>query len=669
MSPPDYVACAPTDTSPASTTSQMDLGSKHRSSPNAETNSPQPSSPESEDYNHLKQSRHDIRSARPFPNVDDRPHSQAHHGALQTPANRNEDMLAQGRREGLETHCSSHKKKGKPQRFYCDEYPPCSLSFTRSEHLARHIRKHTGERPFVCHCSRRFSRLDNLRQHAQTVHQNENIPQDSLAAMGTRYQRQVPIERARVQGNRTRGHTTSSSQSGPIRRHTRNSLSTSSTSSINSAFGAQGISDQRRPAPLVMLTNVDRIPCSPEWTTRPTTPATPQFNLPSPNNNYHTSISAMSCNGPGTPPWTPATISPHCMSYPLQLNRPTDKYTHDRRMSVPNTSSSISSSPSKPPGAMPKLSFTSSAQPTFQKSATNKSVSDAEFRRRTWHPDSSASMISRGYETMASISHVPDESFQPSHLFQNDASVAPTMRLPGIESFDSLRDPPTPPRRDSNSFMNLNPDVRSSWPISPLNLSSTRYASHGFSRGGPLHELQDTGDWEAPRTELGGSINCSNEGKRLKTSLHKELPSPTSIGRVTHRHPINEKIPILKNHATSWPTDSVQSNPNFPSWIRSVVQKPLISAEANGLASRNTQEPCTPTNDYYSNNYCVNNWTANHHGTVAISGDYGRSNPYPPLPTPEPCANVTPPFPHQKNSRNTGTDTIRLDALVAAASL
>lgn len=32
-----------------------------------------------------------------------------------------------------------HKKK-KGQRFYCTDYPPCNLSFTRSEHLARHIR-------------------------------------------------------------------------------------------------------------------------------------------------------------------------------------------------------------------------------------------------------------------------------------------------------------------------------------------------------------------------------------------------------------------------------------------------------------------------------------------------------------------------------------------------
>lgn len=32
----------------------------------------------------------------------------------------------------------SKKKKG--QRFYCKDFPPCKLSFTRSEHLARHIR-------------------------------------------------------------------------------------------------------------------------------------------------------------------------------------------------------------------------------------------------------------------------------------------------------------------------------------------------------------------------------------------------------------------------------------------------------------------------------------------------------------------------------------------------
>ena len=32
------------------------------------------------------------------------------------------------------------RKKKKGQRFFCTGFPPCQLSFTRSEHLARHIR-------------------------------------------------------------------------------------------------------------------------------------------------------------------------------------------------------------------------------------------------------------------------------------------------------------------------------------------------------------------------------------------------------------------------------------------------------------------------------------------------------------------------------------------------
>ena len=43
-----------------------------------------------------------------------------------------------------ETGRSSKKKKG--QRFFCTDFPPCNLSFTRSEHLARHIRYVTWAR-------------------------------------------------------------------------------------------------------------------------------------------------------------------------------------------------------------------------------------------------------------------------------------------------------------------------------------------------------------------------------------------------------------------------------------------------------------------------------------------------------------------------------------------
>jgi len=45
----------------------------------------------------------------------------------------------------------------------------CSARFKRQEHLRRHERTHTDERPFGCNvCGRKFSRTDNLRMHRKT---------------------------------------------------------------------------------------------------------------------------------------------------------------------------------------------------------------------------------------------------------------------------------------------------------------------------------------------------------------------------------------------------------------------------------------------------------------------------------------------------------------------
>ena len=56
-----------------------------------------------------------------------------------------------GDESGGENGRPSKKKKG--QRFFCTDFPPCTLSFTRSEHLARHIRYDTSvpvSRAYVC---------------------------------------------------------------------------------------------------------------------------------------------------------------------------------------------------------------------------------------------------------------------------------------------------------------------------------------------------------------------------------------------------------------------------------------------------------------------------------------------------------------------------------------
>ncbi|ORZ12720.1 hypothetical protein BCR42DRAFT_419835 [Absidia repens] len=62
-------------------------------------------------------------------------------------------------------------RKSEPKLFRCTGFGDCDMVFTRSEHLARHARKHTGEKPYKCvvpECGRMFSRFDNMMQHTQT---------------------------------------------------------------------------------------------------------------------------------------------------------------------------------------------------------------------------------------------------------------------------------------------------------------------------------------------------------------------------------------------------------------------------------------------------------------------------------------------------------------------
>lgn len=52
----------------------------------------------------------------------------------------------------------------------------CSRSFARLEHLKRHVRSHTKEKPFECpQCTRCFARRDLLLRHQQRLHQQDAI--------------------------------------------------------------------------------------------------------------------------------------------------------------------------------------------------------------------------------------------------------------------------------------------------------------------------------------------------------------------------------------------------------------------------------------------------------------------------------------------------------------
>ncbi|RKF65703.1 Transcription factor steA [Golovinomyces cichoracearum] len=56
-----------------------------------------------------------------------------------------------------------------PQKSHSCPIPTCGRLFKRLEHLKRHVRTHTQERPYVCpQCNKAFSRSDNLAQHKRT---------------------------------------------------------------------------------------------------------------------------------------------------------------------------------------------------------------------------------------------------------------------------------------------------------------------------------------------------------------------------------------------------------------------------------------------------------------------------------------------------------------------
>ncbi|KAI5236020.1 hypothetical protein E4T43_08902 [Aureobasidium subglaciale] len=64
------------------------------------------------------------------------------------------------------------------------ECPTCDRSFARLEHLQRHLRTHTKERPYTCFCGRTFTRQDLLKRHDRRAHaaRTESIGKGALAA-------------------------------------------------------------------------------------------------------------------------------------------------------------------------------------------------------------------------------------------------------------------------------------------------------------------------------------------------------------------------------------------------------------------------------------------------------------------------------------------------------
>ncbi|KAL8825923.1 MAG: hypothetical protein Q9170_007605 [Blastenia crenularia] len=490
----------------------------------------------------------------PTPGALSRGHS---HRSTQSMGSQDIDMNMSEEDEGLsdddsvdaETGRPSKKKKG--QKFYCTDYPPCNLSFTRSEHLARHIR---------------FSRLDNLRQHAQTVHVNEEIPGDSLAATGTRFQRQIRTDRVRTPTGRSRA-STASSQGSHGRGHSRN-LSASSIGSTASTISRADDNSRRRPPPLIMSSSDQSARIRPTIDT-----LRAQTSTPPPQNGF----SKDSSEGLSTPTSTTFSTGASSPGYGSTFGSPVSTVSrnggfwgsngyHGRRLSVPSGPNPFHSpqhtaypTPYLSPLAPSSSTITSSNSSIYGSPTTStyslsrrETPAEAEWRRRTWHPTTYNS-YPRPATSGLSYYRTPDDGPQPA--FAPHAAATPassiSQRLPGIETFDQVPNRSNSPVRRGGSPMQI--DSPNKPPIYP-GLSSISgpndrrgHASWDMSLHQNLTKLdiasstppKDMAPWAQQRSN--GTQSAGGSQQNPQPQQVSFTPQPTSV--IVHHDSPNSSVP------------------------------------------------------------------------------------------------------------------------------
>lgn len=429
--------------------------------------------------------------------------------------------------------------------------------------------KHTGERPFQCHCSRRFSRLDNLRQHAQTVHVNEDIPAESLAATGTRFQRQIRTDRVRPPGNRSRANTLGST-GGHSRGHSRNLSASSITTGMSSISVAQSPDVRRRPPPLAMASDGSARARLSLNTIEAYNP--PLMGSPGPQIVEYETQS----NAPTTPQsatfsaaaGSPATFGSAMQSPVSTSSRPVSwagPPPPNRRLSIPSSGNPFAGIPGQaPPPYMaplqssPAVTFSGQSSVYASPTASNFSESrrdssaDADWRRRTWHPG-----VYTGPRPATSGLGYHQTPDAPRPSFTSQPAASQTTRLPGIESFDYAPPVPQLPRRQPSP-------MQVDAPARPL----TYHAPTEFtpSRG---HEKRKSISWEPVLQRVGNRLEGSPNSPSQQWSHYTGSPAhpsgrPTTAphGYFSQRQPMQAPPPIQAHQVDS--ARSSQEQPVTP---------------------------------------------------------------------------------------------------------